>query len=539
MNESFATLWEGVAAALPEQVAIRFGGASWTYAAFDARASRLAAAFRAAGAGPGSRVACCLYNSPAYLETMHAALKLRAVPVNVNYRYLADELTHLLADAEAEVLVFHASLAGRIEEVLGRLPALRLAVQVADEHRPPPPGAVDMEAIVRDAAPLEPIPRTGDDPILIYTGGTTGTPKGVEWTQAALFDASVVATYRAAGVAPPDSPEAVVAAAVALRDGGRRTISLVAVPLMHTTGLVSTMGTLLMGGTVVLAPGRSLDPAAVLRLVEEEAVTQLVIAGDAVARPLADEIRRAEAAGRPYDLSTLERMTSSGVAWSDDLKRFLLERHRMQLVELLAATEGGPFARAVTAGVEELPSRFEPLPGTIVLAEDGSVVTPGSDQVGVLAFAGPMPAGYRGDPERTAATYRWIDGRRFVIPGDHVTVAADGTIRFIGRGAAVVNTGGEKVYTKEVEDALLTHPGVVDCVVVGVPDRRLGEAVAALVQLGGDGATAEELSEHVGARLAGYKKPRHLLFVDAVRRGPNGKVELRWAREHAAAHVAR
>lgn len=533
MNVGFATLWERVAAALPDEVAIRHGDTTWTYAQFDDRAARLAAAFRAAGVVAGDRVACLLYNSPAYLETLHAALKLSAVPVNVNYRYLSDELTLLLADAEPAALVFHASLAERVGEVLGRLPAMRLVVQVADEPRAPVPGAVDLDAIVRETPPLAPRPCGGDDRLLVYTGGTTGIPKGVVWTQSALLDATRFSTYRAAGIEPPDSLEDAVRAAVGLRDRGRRMISLPAVPLMHTTGLLMTMGTLQIGGTVVLAPGRSLDPAAVLRLVEDEAVTQLVIAGDAVARPLAEEIGRAEAGGRPYDLTSLERIVSSGVAWSDDLKRFLLERRPMQLVEIIGATEGGPFAGAITSSLEQLPTRFVPLPGAIVLADDGSEVMPGSEQIGVLAYTGPMPVGYHGDPERTAATYRWIGGRRYVVPGDFATLTIDGSIRLLGRGSSVINTGGEKIYTKEVEDALLSHPAVVDCVVVGVPDTRWGEAVTALVQLGDGIPTADDLIDHVGARLAGYKKPRHVLFVDEVRRGPNGKVELRWARELA------
>jgi 3-oxocholest-4-en-26-oate---CoA ligase len=533
MNESFATLWEHVAAALPDQVAVRHARRTLTYAALDERASRLAGALREAGVGPGSKVACCQYNGAEYLETLYATLKLSAVPVNVNYRYRQDELTHLLADAGAEVVVFHSSLADRVEDVLPGLPAVRLAVQVTDEPRALVPGARHLEDLVGGARPAPPSPRSGQDELLVYTGGTTGLPKGVVWTHAALFDATAFSAYRAAGREPPDSLGGAVEVAVSLRDEGRRTTSLPVVPLMHTTGLFVTMGTLLVGGTVVFSPSRSLDPAVVLRLVGEERVTQLVIAGNAVARPLADEMERAERARRPYDLSSLERITSSGVAWSDDLKRFLLERRPVQLVEILGASEGGPFAVSVVSGLDDLPSRFAPTAGTKVLREDGTEVAPGSGEIGELAFTGPMPEGYHRDRERTAATYQWIDGRRWVIAGDFATVAADGSIRLLGRGAAVVNTGGENVYTKEVEDALMSHAAVADCVVVGVPDERWGEAVAAVVQLRDADVTAEQLADHVGARLAGYKRPRHVAVVDAVRRGPNGKVELRWAREAA------
>jgi acyl-CoA synthetase (AMP-forming)/AMP-acid ligase II len=536
VNESLATLWDHVAAALPDQVAIRHRGVSTTYRAFDQRAACLAAAFEAAGVGAGTRVACYLYNGAAYLETLYAALKLGAVPVNVNYRYRQDELAHLLGDAGAEVVVFHSSLADRVEDVLPRMPALRLAVQVDDEGGRLARGAVAMEDLVAGARPLSRRTRSGQDELLVYTGGTTGLPKGVVWTQASLFDATAFATYRAAGKQPPDTPEGAAAAAVEVYEAGRRTVSLPVVPLMHTTGLFVTIGTLLVGGTVVFSPSRSLDPPAVLRVVEEERVTQLVIAGNAVARPLADEILRAERAGRPYDLGSLQRINSSGVAWSDDLKRFFLERKPMQLIEILAASEGGPFATSIVSSVDDLPSRYLPTEGTRVLGDDGTDVEPGSGRAGVLAFAGPMPIGYHQDPHGTAATYRTIDGRRHVVPGDFATVAADGTIQLLGRGAAVVNTGGEKVYPAEVESVLLAHPDVADCVVVGVPDERWGEAVAAVVQLRREVSPAE-LIEHVGGRLAGYKKPRHVVVVESVRRGPNGKVELRWARQVAVERV--
>jgi acyl-CoA synthetase (AMP-forming)/AMP-acid ligase II len=539
LNESLATCWEHVAAAVPDQVAIRHRGQSWTYRAFDDRAARLAGALERAGVVPGARVACYLYNSAAYLETLYAALKLSAVPVNVNYRYRQDELTHLLADSGTEVIVFHSSLADRVADVLPRLAGMRLAIQVADEPAELVAGAVELEDLVAGAEPVAPRPRSGQDELLVYTGGTTGLPKGVIWPHGSLFDATAFSAYRAAGKLAPASLEGILATAIELVEEGSRTVSLPVVPLMHTTGLFVTIGTLLIGGTVVFSPSRSLDPPAVLALVQEAGVTQLVIAGNAVARPLAEEIARAEAAGRPYDLSSLERIISSGVAWSDDVKRFFLERGPIQLAEILGASEGGPFATSVATSVDDLPSRFFPTDGTKVLVDDiGTEATPGSGQIGVLAFTGAMPVGYYGDPHRTSATYRLIDGQRYVIPGDHATVAADGSIRLLGRGAAVINTGGEKVYATEVEEVLLTHPAVLDCAVVGVPDERWGEAVAAVVQLR-DPVSDEDLSEHVAARLAGYKKPRHVVVVDAVQRGPNGKVELRWARQLAAERLGK
>ncbi|HXM59085.1 MAG TPA: AMP-binding protein, partial [Candidatus Dormibacteraeota bacterium] len=322
MNESLATVWEHVAGAVPDQVALRHHSRAWTYRQFDERAARLAAAMERAGVGQGGRVANYLYNSPAYLETLYAALKLSAVPVNVNYRYRQDELTHLLTDAQVDVLVFHASLADRVADVLPRLAHVRLAVQVADDPgRPLVEGAVDYDELIASAEPQPSRERSPHDELMVYTGGTTGLPKGVVWPHGSLFEATAFSAYRAAGKEPPSSLAQAVTVVRELVAEGRRTVSLPVVPLMHTTGLFTTIGTLLIGGTVVFSPSRSLDPPVVLGMVPEEGITQLVIAGNAVARPLADEIARAERAGRPYDLSGLARIISSGVAWSDDLKR--------------------------------------------------------------------------------------------------------------------------------------------------------------------------------------------------------------------------
>jgi acyl-coenzyme A synthetase/AMP-(fatty) acid ligase len=302
---------------------------------------------------------------------------------------------------------------------------------------------------------------------------------------------------------------------------------------MHATALFTTMGSLLLGGTAVFAPGRSFDPAAIWRTVESQRVTRLAVAGNAIARPLAEELVRAERAGRPYRIDSLKAMFSSGVAWTDDVKRIFLERQPVLLTEVLASSEGGPYAISQVSRVEDLPSRFVLTPGTIVLDDEGERVAAGSGRIGMLAFTGPMPQGYHADPEKTAGVFFDRGGERYVMPGDYVTLHADNSIDFLGRGSGVINTGGEKVYPGEVEDALLTHDDVADCAVVGVPDERWGETVAAVVALKSGTATPEQLIDHVGARLAGYKKPRSVVVVDALPRGPNAKVDLRAVRETA------
>jgi acyl-coenzyme A synthetase/AMP-(fatty) acid ligase len=273
----------------------------------------------------------------------------------------------------------------------------------------------------------------------------------------------------------------------------------------------------------------------VWRAVERHRVSRLIIAGNAVCAPLADELDRAVRAGEAPDVSSVKSVHSSGMAWTDDVKRALLAHLPAQLLDILGASEGGPFAYAVVNGVEELPSRFRLATGATVLGDDLEPVPPGSGRVGRLAYAGGMPLGYYKDPGKTAETFLEIRGTRYVMPGDYVTVDAGGGIDFLGRGSGVINTGGEKVYPAEVEQVLFAHPAVADCVVVGTPDRRWGEAVTALVVRNGAAPVTErELIDQVGARLAGYKKPKAVLFVDSLSRGPSGKLNMRLIRQLAA-----
>jgi len=371
----------------------------------------------------------------------------------------------------------------------------------------------------------------------VYTGGTTGLPKGVVWRQDDLFDMLCHQVYTVMGRKIPTSVREIAEAARDFAESGDAPRTLPVAPLMHATALFGSMGTLLSGGTVVFAPGRSLDPPAVWRTVEAERITRMTIAGNAIAHPLAEELERAEREGSPYDISTLANVVSSGVAWTDDVKRVFLERRPMLLLEILASTEGGPYAYASVADVSELPSHFRLAPGAAVFDENDEEVEPGSDTIGTLAFSGAMPLGYYKDPEKTAAVYRMLHGKRYVMPGDFVKLAADGSVILLGRGSGVINSGGEKIYPAEVEAVLLTHPDVDDCVVVGLPDARWGEVTTALVRLRTGSAAPADLIEHVGRELANYKKPRHVLIVDQLPRGPNGKVDMGLARALAVAGV--
>ena len=545
VDVSFGTIWEAIARDQPDAVAISEPGRDYTFAEWDDRAARLAAALEAAGVGPGDTVACYLYNGAAYLETVFAAFKLGAVPVNANYRYTAGELTALLADADAAALVFSGDLAPNVAHAARTLPSLRLLVRAGEPssgdepgtRSDPRPDAVGLEELYRATEPRAPEPRPGADRLFMYTGGTTGKPKGVIWPLSELLHSMQAGVFQRLGLdRAPGTLDELVAAARSARARDRSPVMLPAVPLMHATGLFNCMGTLLAGGRVVTAqPGR-LDPGHVWATVAAQRVRTLVVAGNAVCQPLVDELAAAERAGRPHDLSSLEGVTSSGTVLSDRLKRALHERAAVTITDALASSEGGPFAFAVTTSAADLPSRFFPAAATRVLAADGTEVTPGSGQVGTLAFGGPIPAGYYKDTAKTSATFRTVGGTRYSMPGDLVTVDADGAIRFLGRGAGVINTGGEKVHPQEVEDVLLAQPGVTDASVVGVPDDTWGERVAAVVATASPTLTEQDLADAVRRQLAGYKVPRTIVLLPALPRTPTGKLELAQIRRLAAGH---
>jgi acyl-CoA synthetase (AMP-forming)/AMP-acid ligase II len=548
VDVSFGTIWEAIARDLPDAVAISEPERDYTFAEFDDRAARLAGALANAGVGPGDKVACYLYNGAPYLETVFAAFKLGAVPVNANYRYTQDELTALLADADAAALVFSGDLAANVVHAVSTLPTLRLLVRVgpirdltldgedttsasADPVRDAP-GLADLYAAT---APRPPEPRPGSDQLFMYTGGTTGKPKGVIWHMAQLFGSMGPGLFsRLGATSPPATLEELVAVARSVRAQGRSPVVLSVVPLMHATGLFNSIGTLTVGGRVVMTrPGR-LNPRHVWETVAAQRVRTLLVAGNAVCQPLIDELLAAEAAGRPYDLTSLESVTSSGTVLSDRVKRALHERADVTISDALASSEGGPFAIAVTSSVDDLPSRFYPAAATQVLTASGAPVVPGSGEVGTLAFGGSIPSGYYKDAAKTSSTFRVVGGIRVAMPGDLATVEADGSIRFLGRGAGVINTGGEKVHPQEVEDILLAFPGVTDVSVVGVPDDTWGECVVAVVATANPALTSDELRAAVRRHLAGYKVPRAVILLPALPRTPTGKLELARVRRIAA-----
>ena len=527
---NWSQIWDRVAEALPEAPAIETVGRILTYGALEDRASRLARTLAELGVGHGDTVGLFLYNRAEYVEAIYAAFKLGAIPVNMNFRYRASELAELLEISRCRVLVAPSSLR---TEVVGALELLGEAVPFVlevDDTGGDPSNRSGIEGYENaiGARHEGPEVRSGRDEIHLFTGGTTGTPKAVVWQHGNLLDAQLVSIYGTGpGSVLPTSVDEMVAVAIDPEKSAPRMLPIA--PLMHSSAMFNSMNTLTLGGTVVFLDNPRFDPAQVLRTVQDRRVTRTVIAGNAVSAPLVDELRRAADAGVPYDISSLDLIVSSGMAWTDESKRELLEHlDGALLFDIFGATEGGPFAYAFVRSADDLPSRIVLAQGAVVLDEEGRELDPESGATGVLAYSGPKPLGYRDAPDKTAETYRRLNGKVYVSPGDYVRLLGGGRIEFLGRGSATVNTGGEKVYPAEVEEALRTHPGVTDAVVFGVADRRWGQAVAAVVAVApGSGLGADELRSHVGERLAGYKKPRHLVVVDSLERTPSGKADMR------------
>ena len=524
---NFAAVWDGIAAVVPDRDAVVCGDRRITWGEFAERASRLAWFLQnEVGMQPGDRVAIDVTNRPEYLETFFAALKLGCVPVNVNFRYTANELHYLLDNSDASAVVHNPAFAKTAQQAANRI-GKRWRPRLLEVGEP----YEQALAASAPAAEWTPRRRSGDDLIFLYTGGTTGQPKGVMWRNDDLY----VALWTSSHPQTPEPPDPFAAA----RAGKRASTLLPAAPLMHGTGLFATLAALSGSGTVVLVDLPGLDPERVWDALAREHVQTLTIVGDVFARPLLDALRT-----HPdrWDLSSLRAITSSGVLFSPDVKRGLLDvLPGLTIVDSLGASEGlGPRQSASASDTAISSAQFSVNDRIRVVDETtGRDVTPGTDEVGLLAMGGRIPVGYFKDPEKTAATFRMLDGLRYSIPGDFATLETDGTVRLLGRGSACINTGGEKVYPEEVEAELRKHASIVDCVVVGVPDERFGERVVALVQVKDDHYLDEaEMLAWCRAKLAGYKSPRRFLFVDSLQRSAAGKAQHKELRALAVRLIA-
>ena len=540
MEMHFATVWESIADAVGDQTALVHGATRRTWREFDERAARLAGAFTAAGLGPDSKIGMYLYNGNEYLEAQYAGFKLRGVPVNVNYRYLDDELVYLLDNADAEALVFHSSLGDRVERIRARLPGLRLFVEV-DDGGPHLDGAERYEDLLAAHAPAERIERFEDDLYMLYTGGTTGMPKGVMYAIGGMTASFMASSYPTFGLKAPTDAADVAPLVAAVVERGHAPISIPTCPMMHGTGMwIGSMMPLLGGGTVVSLTDHHLDGHEVLRLVEDERVSMLVIVGDAMCKPIVRAVDEAIERSEPYDTSSLRVITSSGVMWTAEVKQAVLERMpQLMLIDAIGSTEGSMGIQVTGKGAPVQTASFTKNEETKVFTPDDREVQPGSGETGMVAAGGSVPLGYFKDEEKSARTFRVIDGVRYSFPGDWATIEADGTLTLLGRGSQCINTAGEKVFPEEVEEAVKRTEGVNDCLVVGLPDDTYGEAVTAVVAtVDGRSLSEAEVVASVKAQLAGYKAPRRVVFVAAVPRAPNGKADYRTAKALALESVS-
>jgi fatty-acyl-CoA synthase len=519
----FGNVWEAIADQVGDRTALVHGDQSISWRQYDDSAARLAQGLLEQGVRPNSKVAMYLYNGVEYAVVQYAAFKIRAVPVNVNYRYTETELLYLLENSDAEVLVFHASLGARVERVIGKASKLRAVIEVADsvDHLD---GALRFDDVVREH---DPAPRTvgqADDIYMLYTGGTTGMPKGVMYPQGAftLLRASFAATVAGLEERPTNFDEL-----LALGDKvGSPPTWLSACPQMHASGMwLGTMSPLLLKGTVVTLTDRSFNAHQFWQEIERNHVSVAVIVGDAFAKPMLEALKEGG-----YTAFSLKAIVSSGVVWSTQVKKDLLARLDITLHDGLGSTEGSIGGMTSSRFTISEETKFTVSPAVKVIKDDGSLVQPGTGQVGMLAT--PTAAlGYYKDIERSARTFITIDGARYAKSGDWGRVDADGTITFLGRGSNIINTGGEKVFSEEVEEAVKSHSAVYDCVVVGVPDERLGQRVTAVASLHpGMVPTSAEIVEAASQRIARYKLPKQIFFVADVRRAPNGKPDYPWAR---------
>jgi len=524
---NFADVWEMAADACGDRLALVCGAHRRTYAELEDHANRLAHHLTGLGVEPGDHVGLYLENCPEYLEAMLACFKVRAVPINVNYRYVAGELRYLLDDCDAVGVLHGPKHADVMADVLVELPRVRWTLVTGDGY----------DAALAAAPAHRPagVDRSGDDHYVMYTGGTTGMPKGVVWRQEDAFFACLGGgdPMRLQGevTSPDELPERV-------GDGGLTFFAIA--PLMHAAAQWTSFMWFYGGQKVVLMEG-SLDPEKVWTVIEAEGVNVLTMVGDAVAKPLLDAW---DANPGRWDVSSVYSMSNGGAPMSAGCKARILDRFPTVMVnDGFGSSEAGiQGSSRVTAGDAPVAGgtvRFDrgskPL---LVLDDDGRPVEPGSGVVGRIVTGGRLPLGYHKDPEKTAATFTEVDGERYLITGDLATVAADGTVDLLGRGSTSINTGGEKVHPEEVEGVLHAHPSVADVLVVGIPDERWGSAVTAVVQAApGTAPDLAELTGHCKQHLAGYKVPKHLVLVDKVVRSPAGKADYRWALDTATTAV--
>ncbi|MEZ5281801.1 MAG: acyl-CoA synthetase [Acidimicrobiales bacterium] len=530
---NFADIWETNAATVPDREALIHGDTRVTWSEMNRRANGVATALLAIpGVKAQDKVAQYMYNCAEFMESQFGIFKAGLVPVNTNYRYTDHELRYLWDNSDAVAVVFQGMFVENIEHIRGDLPDLKLYLWIDDGTGPCPDWATPYEQAAQ-AGTADNVSsswgRSGDDLYMLYTGGTTGMPKGVMWPQDELLK-----VFRANNPELPEEQDLDWIAANTLAPP--TPIAVPCCPLMHGTGAFTSHAVLHGGGTVITLTNHHFDADELIDVIERESVNRLAIVGDAFAKPI---VRALDARGNP-DISSLVAITSSGVMWSQETKDGLLRHHpNMMLVDAFSSSEALGMGQSVSTGAGTVKTaKFELGERAIVIDDDGNRVEPGSGQMGRVAVKGVLPIGYYKDPEKTARTFITIDGERYSTPGDYAIVEADGSLTLLGRGSVCINTGGEKVFPEEVEERLKTHPSIHDAVVVGVPDERFGQAVTGVVEMeAGQQLDPDAVIAFVREELAGYKTPKRILTIDTIGRAANGKVDYKRLSDYAAAQL--
>ena len=534
MNLDFASVWEMISDIVPDNDALICGDEVVTWKEYDEKSSKIATALSAAGLQANSKAGLYLNNSNEYLIAQNAIFKIGGIPINVNYRYVAEELIYLLDNSDSEAVFYHACYSNRIKEIASSLPNIKAWIEVSDGTESHFPDALKYEELLESSSPMDRIYRDPETIYMLYTGGTTGMPKGVMYKQGE-FLVFLFRTLKAMGYDVPEDINNLEEQIHNFKKDDTFIRSLIGCPLMHGTGMwLGAFLPLLLGGTAITSRNLGFDADQIWTQVEDTQTSNIVIVGDAFAKPMLDALNNASSRGKPYDLSSVKVIISSGVMWSEEVKNGLLEHHDMQLMDTMGSTEGGMGSSVSTRDNPPKTAKFALNPGVVVIADDGEVLKPGTDKIGLIGTSGLVPVGYYKDEKKSAETFREVDGVRYSFPGDYAKLEEDGTITLLGRGSNCINSAGEKIYPEEVEEAIKRNNEVFDCLVVGVDDPKFGQKVVAVVSLEDSKEIDEDnLVTATGQFIAGYKLPKKVVFVDEVQRAPNGKANYKWAKNVA------
>ena len=543
INDNFelhlATIWEHISDLVPNELACISGDEKKTWSEYEKTSARIASFLNKRGVKKDTKVGLYLFNCSEYLTSQFAIMKVMGVPINVNYRYQSDELVYLFDNSDSEVVFFHESYSDQVKQVYKKLPGVKTWIQIGGVKNTEIDGCFSYEEIISSNDPMERIVRDEDNIYMIYTGGTTGMPKGVMYNHGE-FSVAMYGGLKSQGYEVPDmrfrkNIKDLKEIIIKKSKSNDLTRCLIACPLMHGTGMfLGGFMTHCLGGSIITIPEIGLNPEKILSEISTTGANNLVIVGDAFAKPLLRELDAGKEKAEPYDISSLNIIISSGVIWSAEVKQGILEHHDVKLFDSMGSSEGGMASSVSSRKKSVKTAKFKINPDVIVLGDDGAIVEPGSGIRGLVGTSGMVPQGYYKDPVKSAQTFKEVHGKRYSFPGDYALVEEDGSITLLGRGSNCINSAGEKIYPEEVEEALKLNINIDDVLVVGVDDEKFGQKVVAVASFN-DGMGIEEhaLREETKKHLSSYKVPKNIKFVDKVNRAPNGKADYKWAAELA------